>query len=346
MPADRLTRPAPAITEQTILRLLTRAAPAAEPADGADRLELEAAAHIYQEAGRAALTHHLNTAWRQYYIRFTAWNNDEPTAATYLLPILNNAKRSGTVDIWWFIRKHPCWRLRILPASVIHADLTDISTALDTLVTDGHLDAWWPGLYEAETAAFGGGAAMEIAHRLFAADSLGVLELAAADGTGLGRRELSVLLCSALMRGADLEWYERGDVWDRVAAERHLPADIPADKITGMGASLRTLMIADTTSDGPQFGPDGPVASQRDWAEAFHDAGDKLGRLNHDGQLRRGLRDILSYHVIFHWNRLGLPARAQAILAHAARTAILGPREPARHTGAGATGDAKREGER
>jgi hypothetical protein len=32
---------------------------------------------------------------------------------------------------------------------------------------------------------------------------------------------------------------------------------------------------------------------------------------------------VLSYHVIFHWNRLGLSLRGQSILASAARTAIF-----------------------
>ncbi|MFI6723188.1 hypothetical protein [Streptomyces atratus] len=32
---------------------------------------------------------------------------------------------------------------------------------------------------------------------------------------------------------------------------------------------------------------------------------------------------MLSYHVIFHWNRLGLSMRGQSILAWAARAAIL-----------------------
>ncbi|MFJ3309626.1 hypothetical protein ACIPSA_42770 [Streptomyces sp. NPDC086549] len=32
-----------------------------------------------------------------------------------------------------------------------------------------------------------------------------------------------------------------------------------------------------------------------------------------------------TYHVIFHWNRLGLSIGTQSALAHAARTAIFDP---------------------
>jgi thiopeptide-type bacteriocin biosynthesis protein len=167
---------------------------------------------------------------------------------------------------------------------------------------------------------------MNIAHGLFAADSRGVLDLAATGGTGVGRRELSLLLISALARGAGLEWYERGDLFDRVCNERPFPHDIPTEKLTELSDTLATLLRADSTPDGPLFGPGRPVAAQATWADACATAGRALAVANRTGQLNRGLRDILSYHVIFHWNRLGLAARTQALLAHAARQAILGPR--------------------
>jgi hypothetical protein len=37
----------------------------------------------------------------------------------------------------------------------------------------------------------------------------------------------------------------------------------------------------------------------------------------------RGLRAVLAHVVIFHWNRLGLPAVTQATLARAAASACL-----------------------
>jgi len=286
--------------------------------------DLGAAVEIYRTAGCQALAEHRATSWRQLYLRFADWQQADQIAAAHLLPLLDDAEKHGQISAWWFMRKHPCWRLRLHPTRPDPS--ARIETALDQLAADGHLDAWWPGIYEPETAAFGGGVAMDIAHALFTADSRGVLELSAASGTGLGRRELSLLLVSALARGAGLEWYERGDLFDRVCAERPLPHDVPAEKLTALTDTLATLLRADTAADGSLFGPDGPVAAQTSWATACATAGRALTDASRTGQLRRGLRDILSYHVIFHWNRLGLPARAQALLAHAARQAILGPR--------------------
>ncbi len=173
------------------------------------------------------------------------------------------------------------------------------------------------------TAAFGGDAGMDLAHELFCEDSRAVLDLLRNGGSGLGRRELSLLLCSILMRAAGLEWYEQGDVWHRVGMERRLPADVPTSKLTAMADDLRQLMLADITPDGPLLGANGPLASGSGWADAFSRAGRTLGTVARAGTLQRGLRDILSYQVIFHWNRLGLPARTQSILAWAARAAIL-----------------------
>ncbi|GAA1309776.1 thiopeptide-type bacteriocin biosynthesis protein [Saccharothrix xinjiangensis] len=324
MPADRLTR-ASSPAEAAIWRVL-----AGDDLDttattsGLDPDELAAAATIYRQAGRDTLSASQVDSWQQVYLRFGDWARAEHSAAAHLLPVLTRAERSGAITGWWFMRKHPCWRLRMLPGHR-HA-MAELATMLDDLAAAGHLDAWWPGLYEAETAAFGGPDALDAGHRLFAADSRGVLELAAAGGTGMGRRELSILLCGTLMRdGAALEWYERGDVWDRVSTERPLPSDIDNDRIAAMAGTLKTLALADTAPDGPLFTANGPLAAQSDWATVFRDTGRVLVEANRTGHLTRGLRDVLSYHVIFHWNRLGLTARTQAILAHAARHAILGP---------------------
>jgi hypothetical protein len=67
-----------------------------------------------------------------------------------------------------------------------------------------------------------------------------------------------------------------------------------------------------------------PVARPR-WAEAFRRTGNALKEDVQAGTLERGLRWVLAYHVIFHWNRVGLSLGAQSALVLAARTAILDP---------------------
>ncbi|MCC2276171.1 thiopeptide-type bacteriocin biosynthesis protein [Streptomyces sp. ET3-23] len=261
--------------------------------------------------------------WLQLNLQFTNWASAEQTAANHVVPLLDRAQADDIATRWWFIRKHPCWRLRLRPHS--HDAENSIAAAFDDLTASGHLHRWWRGVYEPETAAFGDAEGMRVAHELFHADSRAVLNLHRLGETPIGRRELSLLLCGTLMRAAAVEWYEQGDVWHRVARMRPLPDDVPADRLEELADGLRHLMLADTAPDGPLVGKNGPLAFAADWAGAFREAGAALGKAARAGTLNRGLRHVLAYHVIFHWNRLGLPARKQSILAWAARGAILGP---------------------
>ncbi|WP_233526405.1 thiopeptide-type bacteriocin biosynthesis protein [Actinomadura spongiicola] len=294
-------------------------------AAGLEQTDLAQAVETYRLGGRQALSEQEAATWRQIYVRFSDWDASEKDAVTDLAPLLHQAEAEGLISTWWFMRKHPCWRLRLRPGPAADPRQDPIGTALDHLAQRKTIHSWWPGVYEAETAAFGGEDGMAAAHQLFHDDSRAILRLLAGNNTGLGRRELSLLLCSTLMHAAGLEWYEQGDVWHRVAHERPLPPDVPTRKLDAMADSLRTLMLADTSEAGALFNADGPLTHAADWAGSFRLAGQNLGSRARTGKLQRGLRHVLSYHIIFHWNRLGLPARQQSILAWAARTAILGP---------------------
>ncbi|MEU9891098.1 thiopeptide-type bacteriocin biosynthesis protein [Sphaerisporangium sp. NPDC051017] len=317
-------------TERAILHALAGAPPDADLADGITPPALADAIEIYRQAGRAALAEQAASPWWQIHLEFTDWNSAEQAAADHLAPLLHRVQTDSLTSAWWFIRKHPCWRLRLRPGADGQAMRPCLGAALDALAAAGRIRRWWPGIYETETAAFGGPAAMQAAHDLFDADSHAIIALLQGDHSGLGRRELSLLLCGILLQSADLEWYEQADVWDRVSQDRPLRADVPARKITGLSDSLITLMHADTTPEGPLFGSGGPVASAAGWADAFRQTGRTLASQSRTGTLRRGLREILSYHIIFHWNRLGISTRQQSILAVSARAAILGPPAPAR----------------
>ncbi|WP_291410167.1 thiopeptide-type bacteriocin biosynthesis protein [Actinophytocola sp.] len=314
------------IIETAIAKVLT----GTPLADAASKVGMQAAAladaiEVYRQAGQRALERHTDPGWWQVYIRFTDWDLVELAVADHLAPLLLQAEADGLITAWWFMRKHPCWRLRLRPGPAGHAMTADLSAALDQLTAGGQIAGWWPGIYEPETAAFGGNPGMDIAHDLLCADSRAIVTMLRSDETTLGRRELSLLLCSTLMRAANLEWYEQGDVWHRLTQERPLPGDIPTGKIAAMADDVKPLLLTSTAPDGPLLGENGPLAPAASWAEAFRRTGRALGIAAREGTLRRGLREIISYLVIFHWNRLGLHVRTQSILASAARTAILRP---------------------
>jgi thiopeptide-type bacteriocin biosynthesis protein len=323
MSPDQLTQREPGPHDRAVLAVLA-GRPLTEAADDArmNPVTLSDAVRVFQQAGHEALAQHTaQHEWWHVYLHFADWASADQTFTTHVLPLLKAAEIDGSLDGWWYTRKHPCWRLR-LHRNPRHETTTPIGDGLSRLVTNGHLTRWWPGIYEPETAAFGGPASMDAAHRLFVTDSREIQQLPSREDLTLGPREVSVLLCTILMRSAGLEWYEQGDVWHRVitAEHRSAVANVPAATLHGLAADIRTLLVADVSA---LLNSSGPLAPITEWATAFSQTGRALAEAGPAGTLDRGLRQVLSYHVIFHWNRLGLSIGSQSALAWAARAAIL-----------------------
>jgi thiopeptide-type bacteriocin biosynthesis protein len=293
---------------------------------GVQTADLADAIETYQQAGHAALeTQAATRDWYQVHVQFPEWTTAEKAAATGIGPQLQRLKDTGVITAWWFIRKAPCWRLRMKPGyDVEHAEMkTSIDSIVDGLTTAGLISRWRQTLYEPETVAFGGRSGMGIAHDLFCSDSSNILDYLRRPEPTMGRRELSVLLCGALFRAAGQEWFECGDIWHRVARLRPIPAQIPTDRLTELTESIHRLLAYDAGSSDALFGTDGPLAFAASWAAAFHQTGQALAAAADEGALERGTRDILAHQVIFHWNRIGLSYKTQSILAQAARTVIF-----------------------
>lgn len=260
--------------------------------------------------------------WQQINIRFASRQAAEQAAAGQLGPALLDAEATGLINCWFFMRKTP-WRVRYLPTSA--AAGTFLSTIAQALVDAGQAARWSPGIYEPEICAFGGPEAMTVAHVLFHADSRNILTCAPEAGTHRCR-ELTLLLCAALMRAAGQDQYEQGDIWAKVgdlrAAAPAAPA--PARQRTEFTAAVHRLISVDT-------GPPTEVRSTAlafadDWLTAFEQAGRALRALADEGLLTRGIRSVCAHHVIFHWNRMGFSVTTQAALAHAAAAAVFGAR--------------------
>lgn len=252
--------------------------------------------------------------WLQANITFPDWNSAEQTAATHLAPLLNTDDAAGT---WWFIRKHPCWRIRYQPHPGCEA-LTE--RRLDALAEARHITGWTPAIYEPETHAFGGREAMTAAHRLFHADSHSILAYLHTQPDATHRREIALMLCTIIMRAAHQDWYEQGDIWARVAEHRTpLPRSRPAAPTS---TAVRHFLTANAE---PQMRDAAALTAYGQWTAAYADAGRELAALAADGHLHRGLRDVLTHHIIFAWNRIGLPYPTQAALAHTAKRVIFGP---------------------
>lgn len=125
------------------------------------------------------------------------------------------------------------------------------------------------------------------------------------------------------MRAADSDIFECGDVFDRVARLRPAPADADTERLGNLVENVRLLLLIPDLAGSELSTPGGPVAYDAPWLAALHAGGDRLGADAGAGRLDRGLRAILTHVVIFRWNRFGLSAVSQGILARAAATALL-----------------------
>jgi thiopeptide-type bacteriocin biosynthesis protein len=270
---------------------------------------LTEAIETYQAAGNAALQRHSDHRWLQVYVTPTDFHAAERIFTDRAGPLLD-----GTCADWWFLRKYPEWRIRAkgTPAQII--------PILDRLNDTDVITGWRRSVYEPETAAFGGPAAMDVVHDLFCADTAGLLDYLRHDPGGTLRREVSLILLRTLHDAAGLDPFESGAVYDTVARMRPEPPD--AGSVAALAGKLTPMLH----SPAGTFPAGHELEHTTAWSMAFADAGRALRELAGAGRLDRGLRRIIAHIVIFHWNRIGLPAEVQGALAHAAHAATL-PRD-------------------
>lgn len=182
MPADQLSpadaRPSPDDVANGVLTVLT----GSSVDDVAVKLwmapiDLSDAVETYRHAGHAALAAEAaNQRWFQVHVEFPDWRSAEQTAVAHLRPALRTFIDGGVIDAWWFIRKAPCWRLRLQPT---HGKLPKVVASVGSFLNDlarrGLISGWHRTVYEPEAPAFGGFLGMDIAHRLFSADTANVV---------------------------------------------------------------------------------------------------------------------------------------------------------------------------
>jgi protein-L-isoaspartate(D-aspartate) O-methyltransferase len=265
--------------------------------------------------------------WLQYGIECTDRAATEKVAIEHLRPEMAALTADGSLASWWFIRKNPGLRLRCLPTDDRAG--TRLEAVLDGLAAVGSVTWWTPSIYEPEIHAFGGSAGMDVAHRLFERDCRGILDHLARRRAAVTRelraREIGVLLFCVLMRSAELDWFEQGDVWARVAALRPAAGTSPVSE--RLAEVVRRIMAVDA-GVGSRLVDGGPLTALADWIAAFDQAGRQLAELNRGGHLERGLRAVVAHHVIFQWNRLGLSGADQSALSASAKEVVF-PRETA-----------------
>jgi hypothetical protein len=118
-----------------------------------------------------------------------------------------------------------------------------------------------------------------------------------------------------------LDVFESADVYDRVSALRPVTEAADPGRVDGLSAQLRPLLALPASAVDAVLADSAMPAEISAWLAAFVEAGSRLGEAA-SGELDRGLRAVLAHVVIFHWNRVGLSAATQAVLARAAAAVL------------------------
>ncbi|MGH4015349.1 MAG: thiopeptide-type bacteriocin biosynthesis protein [Pseudonocardiaceae bacterium] len=127
------------------------------------------------------------------------------------------------------------------------------------------------------------------------------------------------------MRAAGQDRYEQGDIWAKVADHRPTENSAQPAQWSTFTAAMKRLITVDTSPE-TVLRTGGALEFATDWLAAFEQAGETLKTLSDEGLLTRGIRAVTAHHIIFHWNRIGLPYRTQANMALAAKEVIFGNR--------------------
>lgn len=175
--------------------------------------------------------------------------------------------------------------------------------------------------YEPELLLFGGTHGIDIAHHIFARDSMFLASWSRAADAGswpIISPGLSFALVLHLLRSSGLDLFEQWDLFNRLADKRETPRQEDA---TVEACTRIVKRVVATSPEALIALYEGPLRSLlREYVSDIEEAGRALSRAYFGGKLECGLRGFLVPVILFHWNRIRLPFLVQGELARAAVT--------------------------
>lgn len=257
--------------------------------------------------------HSFSPNWLQINLAIQRQQGDAlPSARAFfqrLSPALKNWRQHGVVNRFFFVRKPPDLRLRFLVGTTETHMLPELEMILSSLVRDGFVQRFFRSVYEPEFRQFGGIEAMEWVHRYFDADSMGwiALDRLASRGERTSSTEMFVLATMNDLFLRTLSCPE--EVWD---AWCNLASVMPSDHSDD--APMADIVLLESLL--PSASP-AEVQILQEFVSSNQQLANGLWQVWNGGRLQCGLRSILPFVAMFHFNRHGLNAATQAALAHA-----------------------------
>jgi thiopeptide-type bacteriocin biosynthesis protein len=233
---------------------------------------------------------------------------------------------------FFFVSKPPGLRLRFCGRRLGRTVQKELMMWLEGLKGRRAIADYKFGVYDGESYQFGGEVGLELFHEFSTYDSLTILGLGLLQPRTRRRIDvgwLTLLMMSSLMRSVTTDAWELWDIWCNMRlAGRHLET---AGKATVDSSNENRKIIRELT-----FRPEKALraldkadrALVRRYFALNRRLGEKLIRAERSGQLLYGLRKILPFYAVFHWNRLLLSIDMQRELVFLMETALNPKRDP------------------
>ncbi len=225
-----------------------------------------------------------------------------------LRPLIDEWRREGTLSQFYFTRKPPDLRLRFRGPRCRSTVLAGTVATLYSLQRDGAVERFFSSVYEPEMNLFGGPAGMELVHAYFDADTCCWLEM---DGLWAGnqaRLTPEALTCAVTDHLLLLTLGDRSEIWDVWCTVLSMAGGRPAADAESELPTRSKLMTRVS-------------ATEQDVLRRYreHNTSLALGLTvtYNRGELQCGLRALLTWVAIFHFNRYGLGASRLADAAAA-----------------------------
>jgi lantibiotic biosynthesis protein len=243
-------------------------------------------------------------------------------------PLVRDARASGAVDRWFFIRySDPDWHLRLRfhgAPDALAALLIDVSARIEPLLADASVSRLAVDTYRPELQRYGGVLALPLVESIFEADSDAVLDIIAllSGDEGMDARwRLTLRGSDMLLDDLGLSWDERRKAMrslrDAYRIEHRVDATLRrqvGERFRRESASLVDLVRRsnDAASD---LSPGLDVLAAR--SARIRPLGEELRALGDAGRLVTPLPDIARSLVHMHANRLLRSAqRAQELVIY------------------------------
>lgn len=227
--------------------------------------------------------------------------------------------RARRIEYFFFMRKAPGMRLRFFGPRVLAFEQALVAF-LDREVARGTIRSHRRGVYDAETYQFGGEEGLRLMHAHATYDSVWALELAKTARSEETVSILSLLALNHLLRQCVGDVFEGWDVWENMRlAGRVVDEHINRRSLQALEESSRAqrdLILA--TWHTPELILRSVSRADRLLMQAYFRSNvrwsKKLRAAVDDNALLYGVRKILPFYVIFHWNRLGFSPDLQRSL--------------------------------